>query len=242
MGDALTVDQRAVAGIEITNAQDAAGLPNLAVDPAGPAVIHTDIGLRTSTEDGGQAPHGDLISRHTRSNADKFYVHGDLRGTQKRRVRNRRETTGPTTILQITAQTRAATKCGGGMMDTSKPPTDRRLGVASGYRAIGPRSYKGSQRRASPKRQMRKSLVRDRKAPWRGRCRPRVFDRASSSNRAITTPSLPGCRIVRSRFTMVGKWPPWPATSPNPTHSTAEERQRCERQRSFWHRHYGRVA
>ena len=50
----LTVDQRAVAGIEITNAQDAAGLPNLAVDPAGPAVIHMDIGSRASTEEGGQ--------------------------------------------------------------------------------------------------------------------------------------------------------------------------------------------
>ena len=52
--DVLAVDQRAVAGIEITNHKRAVDLADLAMDSADPSVIHTNIGLGVSANDNWQ--------------------------------------------------------------------------------------------------------------------------------------------------------------------------------------------
>jgi hypothetical protein len=82
--DGLAVDQRAVAGVEIANDQGTADFADLAMDPADPGVIQTDIGARIASEDDGQMPHGDLTLRHTWSNADKLHVHDDLQQRKNR--------------------------------------------------------------------------------------------------------------------------------------------------------------
>jgi len=49
--DVLAVDQRAVAGVEITNHKRAVNLADLGMDSANPAVIKTNIGLGVSAND-----------------------------------------------------------------------------------------------------------------------------------------------------------------------------------------------
>lgn len=49
--DVLAVDQRTVAGVEITNHKRAVDLADLGMDSANPAVIETNIGLGVSAND-----------------------------------------------------------------------------------------------------------------------------------------------------------------------------------------------
>jgi hypothetical protein len=76
--DVLAVDRRAILRIEITNQQDAAGLTDLAVNSAYPAVVQTDIGVGVSTEYGWQlvddGPTPGLAGGET--NKSDFHVGG----------------------------------------------------------------------------------------------------------------------------------------------------------------------
>jgi hypothetical protein len=73
--DVLAVDRRAVAGIEIANNQGAVDLADLAMDPADPAVIKTDIGIGVSTNDRRQFIETDPNRWQKRGEAGEYDFH-----------------------------------------------------------------------------------------------------------------------------------------------------------------------